>query len=120
MRSLRKVSAVLALVWLLMPAAMACMAPEAPLTAAERQCCRRMAHHCGAMGNRAHSCCRAEAREAAPALAQRCAAVTPGSAPATSVQLFIALHPPQHSVGEQLATAHAPPARSRVSIQLRI
>jgi hypothetical protein len=36
---------------------MACLIPEAAMTAAERDCCKRMAHECGNRGMSSHSCC---------------------------------------------------------------
>ena len=38
---------------------MACMLPDAQLTAEESECCQKMAHRCGEMGmDPSHSCCR--------------------------------------------------------------
>jgi hypothetical protein len=37
---------------------MACLIPAAEMTAAERDCCKRMAHQCGDKGmGQSHSCC---------------------------------------------------------------
>jgi hypothetical protein len=41
---------------------MACVAPNAAMTAAERECCRKMAEKCGDMGMaKSHPCCQVTA-----------------------------------------------------------
>jgi hypothetical protein len=48
---------VLSLLLLAMPV-MACLVPAAAMTAAERDCCKRMAQECGNKGvGQSHSCC---------------------------------------------------------------
>jgi hypothetical protein len=48
---------VLSLLLLAMPV-MACLIPEAAMSAAERDCCKRMAQECGKAGMpQSHSCC---------------------------------------------------------------
>src|SRR5712691_7595482 len=47
---------VLSLVLLAMPI-MACVMPAIAMTAAERDCCKRMAHECGKGMAKPHSCC---------------------------------------------------------------
>jgi len=47
--------------------AMACLTPSQPMTMAEHECCRRMAHDCGSMpGSETHSCCQIGARPRSP------------------------------------------------------
>jgi hypothetical protein len=58
-----KLSAAAALVLLFAAPLMACLTPDAQLTAEEKACCRAMAGQCGDMGPSGHSCC----DEAAPA-----------------------------------------------------
>jgi hypothetical protein len=44
---------------------MACVAPNAAMTAAERECCKKMAGQCGDMGMaKSHPCCQATATPA--------------------------------------------------------
>ena len=44
---------------------MACMVPNAAMTAAERECCKKMAGQCGDMGMaRSHPCCQVTATPA--------------------------------------------------------
>jgi hypothetical protein len=59
----RKVGGVLLLVILLGYPAMACLTSAAEMTAAERECCKHMAHQCGSMNMpSSHSCCQTEVR----------------------------------------------------------
>jgi len=46
---------------------MACLLPDATLTAEERECCRKMAGECGKMPS-SHSCCKTTVRDADPYL----------------------------------------------------
>ena len=44
---------------------MACVVPNAAMTAAERECCKKMAGHCGDMGMaKSHPCCQVTATPA--------------------------------------------------------
>jgi hypothetical protein len=44
---------------------MACVVPNAAMTAAERECCKKMARHCGDMGMaKSHPCCQVTATPA--------------------------------------------------------
>src|SRR5271170_6531728 len=44
---------------------MACVVPNAAMTAAERECCKKMAGQCGDMGMaKSHPCCRSTATSA--------------------------------------------------------
>ena len=44
---------------------MACVVPDAAITAAERECCKKMARQCGDMGMaKSHPCCQATATPA--------------------------------------------------------
>jgi hypothetical protein len=46
---------------------MACLLPDATLTAEERECCRKMAGECGKTPS-SHSCCKTTVRDADPYL----------------------------------------------------
>src|SRR5579859_5613189 len=52
-------------VWFSALPVMACVVPDAEMTAAERECCKKMAERCGDMGMaKSHSCCQSTATPA--------------------------------------------------------
>jgi len=58
MKPFGKVGVSLLSLLLLAAPIMACLIPAAEMTAAERDCCKRMAHQCGDKGmGQSHSCC---------------------------------------------------------------
>jgi hypothetical protein len=58
MKPFGKVGVSLLSLLLLATPIMACLIPAAAMTAAERDCCKRMAHQCGDKGmGQSHSCC---------------------------------------------------------------
>jgi hypothetical protein len=58
MKPIGKVGVSLLLLLVLAKPMMACLIPAIAMTAAERDCCKRMAGHCGHKGKvRSHSCC---------------------------------------------------------------
>jgi hypothetical protein len=58
MRSLRQFGVLVLLLVMSVAPAMACMVPDAQMTAQERSCCRMMKNQCGQMGMPAsHGCC---------------------------------------------------------------
>ena len=65
LRLLRKVGIVgLAVLFAALPV-MACVVPNAAMTAAERECCKKMAGQCGDMGMaKSHPCCQTTATPA--------------------------------------------------------
>ncbi|SRR5258707_15716044 len=65
LRLLRKVGVFgLAVLFAALPV-MACAVPNAAMTAAERECCKKMAEQCGDMGMaKSHPCCRSTATPA--------------------------------------------------------
>ncbi len=59
MKFLHQLAAVLLLLLLFVVPAMACIAPDAAMTAEERACCRMMKNNCGQMEMPAsHDCCK--------------------------------------------------------------
>jgi hypothetical protein len=57
---------------------MACLVPDAEMTAAERDCCKHMAQQCGSMNMpSSHSCCETEVRQSSPMLHVERAQVAP-------------------------------------------
>ena len=69
MRLISKFASGLLLVLLLGLPVMACLEPEAEMTAEESACCEQMANQCGDMDNSSgHSCCTKVVQRSSPAL----------------------------------------------------
>jgi len=68
-KPLRKIVGVLMMGLVFGSPVMACLVPDAEMSAAERECCKHMAQECGSMNMpSSHSCCETEVRQAAPML----------------------------------------------------
>ena len=106
----RKLVGVLLLGLLFGYPAMACLVPNAEMTAAERDCCKHMAQQCGSMNMRSsHSCCQKEvsrpnsmlsatfAQLVSPALSDPVVAELPDSVAVGTEFSSFELHPPPES-----------------------
>lgn len=112
----------LSLILLAMPI-MACVVPAAAMTAAERDCCKRMAQECGRKGMaKSHSCCQtATVPDHLPAIK------SPSEANSKQVALVL-VHalPPSPTVAMMLesglspwaADIHSPPVSPPVTISV--
>src|SRR5207244_7264334 len=113
---------VLSLVLLATPT-MACVMPAAAMTAAERDCCKRMAQECGKGMAKSHSCCQTTA------VPDHLPAIKSSSPEISSKHLaLILLHalPPSPTVGmipefgssPWAADIHSPPVSPPVTISV--
>jgi hypothetical protein len=89
---------------------MACLQPEAAMTAQEKECCKKMAGQCGEMDNSSsHSCCTKVVQRSSPAL------VSVGAALTLDLSLFVILPSEQFSnsslipVEARIFASHSPP-----------
>ena len=90
---------------------MACMLPDADLTAEERECCKNMANECGQMEMPAsHSCCKVVARQIDPYLIN---SRFPTLHPVPAVILFVAVDVNPSTANAWVASSpfhgHSPP-----------
>ena len=116
-RILRQLATMLLLFVLFGYPAMACLTRDTEMTAAERECCTRMAHQCGAMNMPAsHSCCKTEVRRPNSMLRVASAHLVPPAA-SERVASDLATPPVSHdefSVFELHALPESPPESSSV------
>lgn len=97
---------------------MACMLPDADMTAAENACCREMAGNCGANMQSSHSCCKTVVSKENPALLASPHKVVQPTA--VLVALLPAEHlalPQSHGL-PQPEQSHSPPFSRPSSIQV--
>jgi hypothetical protein len=114
--------AVLSLVLLATPI-MACVIPAAVMTAAERDCCKRMAQECGKKGMaQSHSCCQT------PSVPDHLPAIKSSSDANSKHLALVSVHalPPTPTVAITLASGlsaraadiHSPPVSPPVTISV--
>jgi hypothetical protein len=99
---------------------MACMLPDADLSAEERECCKNMADDCGRMAMPAsHSCCKVEVRQADSYLIN---SRFPTVHSVSSVTLFVSAR--EHSLpatplqANPMSAGHSPPASPPETISI--
>ena len=110
MRSVCKLAALLLALSIFASPVMACLQPDAALTTAERECCRKMAGECGKVPS-LHPCCKTTIRDNDPYLSN---SHPPISAPD---QATLAVLPISEIIGHSYrasqfvaaSDAHAPP-----------
>jgi hypothetical protein len=108
--ALRKFGSILLLALLFGYPAMACLTPGVEMTAAEHECCKRMAQMCGSMNMpNSHSCCQKEVRRpngmlsrapahiVPPAMSEAVASASVVPKLAANPPLLRDLHPPPES-----------------------
>jgi hypothetical protein len=124
MRSFGKVGVSLVSLLLLATPTMACLVPAAAMTAAEHNCCKRMAHQCGGTKGmpQSHSCCQTTT------VANHLAAIkssSDGSSQHPTLFVAYAIHPgptiatvPESGSSPLAADIHAPPVSPPVAISV--
>jgi len=117
-RHLARIVAVLMLASFAAPA-MACLLPGMTMTAAEHECCRRMAGQCGSMGMASsHSCCKVQAHS--PNAFLKMSAVPTPVLPCVLTTPQVVDISATGSIWIGAIIDHPPPELSSVSTALRI
>src|SRR5271169_1095551 len=89
---------------------MACLVPGAEMTAAERECCKRMSHQCGSMDMPvSHSCCQ---REVQPTRSMMAAAFVHATPPAAIEVVADASTIPDFAENQRSLQRLQPPSES--------
>ena len=100
---------------------MACLAPDAQLTEAEKACCRDMAKECGSMDMSAdHSCCQKIVPDQKDALVKQLAPLDDAAATAAAIAAEGALSPALPREPGDLPSDRHPPPDTPLRAVLRI
>lgn len=105
------VRAIAVVLWALLSPAMACMRPDAQMTATERACCRMMQDQCGDMGMPAsHGCCHTTLQGADQiALNAKAAALPPLAATTVALAALDLSAPTSAPLAWVVSAEHSPP-----------
>lgn len=96
----------------------ACMLPDANMTAAEKACCREMAGDCGKDMQSSHSCCKTVVSKENPALLNSSHKAQQTTAVLVALQPSAQIHLPQSNSLPQTEQSHSPPSSPSASVQV--